>query len=538
MRFSNTCKIHNNAPFVSRRRFLRTAPFAALGAATLAGHAQANVSESAELELLDVHHLDICRFGAVGDGQTDDTEAIRKTVVQAKKQRIGTVFLPAGVYMISGTIRLPSNLTLQGQGPGLTTIKAVEDTLFDKFKPNPRTQDIRQRRTMITTEAVSTVREQITRHINIRDITLDWNNCPTERYGHSVILADSCDHVLIDNVYLINCLPSDHPRNIDDMSGSAFRCEGIMFSNARHGMMNRCSLTDSGYRPLSVSYNSKQIYYANGIIIAKNPVWRHVFCENHGDAMPRDHTFERSQIIFLNSTFILEGGTGQDGICSHTGITHVENCDFYIKGGTSRFSAFLRAFDGSRDCQYINNRFHSVAPIDDHFFKLFTTSRSGQREGPNENITFQGNIVRIDIAPRADGKTDSTQGFLVDLPDQATDVNVRIAENHAKLTFHGRVPGELITINNATGVVVANNTLDVRVNDENTLDQLPSVLTLHDCNAIHVANNVLTGNYRQGITIDDSERLIITGNDFSDATEEAITGLDPECRIIANNNLM
>ncbi len=537
MKFSKTRENQNDTPSASRRRFLRTAPFAAVGAATLTGHAQANVAKSAEVELPEAHHLDVRRFGAVGNGKTDDTGAIRNAVAQAKDQRIATVFLPAGVYMVSGTILLPSNLTLQGQGPGLTTIKAVEDTLFDMFKPDPRTQDIRQRRTMLTTGAVSTVREQITRHMSVRDMTLDWNNCPTERYGHSVILADSCDHVFIENVHLINCLPSDHPRNIDDMSGSAFRCEGIMFSNARHGMMNRCSLTDSGYRPLSVSYNSKQIYFVNGIITASNPVWRHVFCENHGDAMPRDHTFERSQIIFLNTTFILEGGTGQDGICSHTGTTHVENCDFYIKGGTSRLSAFLRPFDGSRDCQYINNRFHSIAPIDDHFFKLFTTSRSGQRDGPNENITFQGNIVRIDIAPRADGETDSTRGFLVDLPGQAIDINVRIADNHARLSFHGRVPGELITISNATGVVVANNTLDVRVDDENTLDRLPNGLTLHDCKSIHVANNVITGNYRQGITINDSERLIITGNDFSDASDEAITGLDPECGIISDNNL-
>jgi hypothetical protein len=70
---------------------------------------------------------------------------------------------------LSATLRLPSNCSLRGQGPGLTTLKAKADTLFEKFKPDPRTQDLRQRCTLITTESVSTVREQVTRHVTIGD---------------------------------------------------------------------------------------------------------------------------------------------------------------------------------------------------------------------------------------------------------------------------------------------------------------------------------------------------------------------------------
>ena len=50
-------------------------------------------------------------FGAKGDGQTSDTEAINKTIETAAKTGGGTVFFPAGTYL-SFSIHLASNITL------------------------------------------------------------------------------------------------------------------------------------------------------------------------------------------------------------------------------------------------------------------------------------------------------------------------------------------------------------------------------------------------------------------------------------------
>ena len=59
--------------------------------------------------------------GAVGDGVADDTAAIRACVSNAPT---GTAaFLPAGTYMITGSIAIPSNKTLRGAGPYDTQIR-------------------------------------------------------------------------------------------------------------------------------------------------------------------------------------------------------------------------------------------------------------------------------------------------------------------------------------------------------------------------------------------------------------------------------
>jgi len=56
--------------------------------------------------------LNVCDFGAVGDGQNDCTEAFRKALEAAAGRR-GTVFVPDGVF-VTGTVRLPPHTGLVG----------------------------------------------------------------------------------------------------------------------------------------------------------------------------------------------------------------------------------------------------------------------------------------------------------------------------------------------------------------------------------------------------------------------------------------
>lgn len=60
-------------------------------------------------------------FGAVGDGVADDSVAIGKAIAFASIGG-GTVLFNAGTYIISSTIVVPGTVTLQGTGPGGTTI--------------------------------------------------------------------------------------------------------------------------------------------------------------------------------------------------------------------------------------------------------------------------------------------------------------------------------------------------------------------------------------------------------------------------------
>ncbi|MDB6123887.1 MAG: Pectate lyase superfamily protein [Pedosphaera sp.] len=64
--------------------------------------------------------LSVMDFGAAGTGETDDTDALRKCIVAAKKQG-KTVWVPAGVYKLTGDILPPSDVTIQGAGMWHTT---------------------------------------------------------------------------------------------------------------------------------------------------------------------------------------------------------------------------------------------------------------------------------------------------------------------------------------------------------------------------------------------------------------------------------
>ncbi|EEF60604.1 glycosyl hydrolase family 28-related protein [Pedosphaera parvula] len=64
--------------------------------------------------------LSIMDFGAAGTGESDDTEALRKCIAAAKKQA-KTVWVPAGVYKLTGDIVPSSDMTIQGAGMWHTT---------------------------------------------------------------------------------------------------------------------------------------------------------------------------------------------------------------------------------------------------------------------------------------------------------------------------------------------------------------------------------------------------------------------------------
>jgi hypothetical protein len=69
-------------------------------------------------------------FGAVGDGQTDCTDAINRALYQLYCREVNpqirrSLFFPAGVYVVSGTINIPTYATLYGEGSNNSIISLV-----------------------------------------------------------------------------------------------------------------------------------------------------------------------------------------------------------------------------------------------------------------------------------------------------------------------------------------------------------------------------------------------------------------------------
>lgn len=73
--------------------------------------------------------VSVKKYGAVGDGETDDTEALRKAV-QAEK----ILYFPQGIYRVTDTIVLPEGVSLYGFHPATTQIILIDDTpAFEGF---------------------------------------------------------------------------------------------------------------------------------------------------------------------------------------------------------------------------------------------------------------------------------------------------------------------------------------------------------------------------------------------------------------------
>ncbi|HDR6300245.1 TPA: hypothetical protein QCU59_004034 [Bacillus cereus] len=60
--------------------------------------------------------VDIKRFGAVGDGSFDDSEAFRKAIDHINIKNGGTIKFPNGNFNLTGDFQLNENITLQGNG--------------------------------------------------------------------------------------------------------------------------------------------------------------------------------------------------------------------------------------------------------------------------------------------------------------------------------------------------------------------------------------------------------------------------------------
>ncbi len=74
--------------------------------------------------------LSVMDFGAGGRGESDDTDALRRCVAAAQKQG-GIVWVPAGDYLLTGDIVVPTGVTIQGAGLWHTTFLGDEKLYAD-----------------------------------------------------------------------------------------------------------------------------------------------------------------------------------------------------------------------------------------------------------------------------------------------------------------------------------------------------------------------------------------------------------------------
>ncbi|HEX5591386.1 MAG TPA: glycosyl hydrolase family 28-related protein [Candidatus Limnocylindrales bacterium] len=72
------------------------------------------------------HLVDARGYGAVGDGEANDTAAIQAAIGAAAADGGGLVYLEPGTYLVS-QLKLAANVALHGAGTGRTTVRAIGD---------------------------------------------------------------------------------------------------------------------------------------------------------------------------------------------------------------------------------------------------------------------------------------------------------------------------------------------------------------------------------------------------------------------------
>src|SRR3990167_761580 len=136
--------------------------------------------------------VSIKRFGAKGDGSSDDREAIQNTLDYASSHGIAKVLFPGGKYIIDSMLVPPSNVHWQGAGSDSTMIQI--STTFD-------TNDVRGHM-MIVKDGGSNV------NVSFDGITFDGNksyySAPPNR-DYNLILLQDWDGISVTNCVFQNC---------------------------------------------------------------------------------------------------------------------------------------------------------------------------------------------------------------------------------------------------------------------------------------------------------------------------------------------
>jgi hypothetical protein len=132
-------------------------------------------------------------FGAVGDGQTDDTIAIRSAFAYIASRNGGTVSFPEGDYKVTSTIALPSGVIIQGTS-------AIQTNAPTSTIPRKNPTRIKLSGTNRALFRIGECSTQIT----MRDIEL-YSESTSQTYGVEAVGAyDSAGGIIFERVVFNN----------------------------------------------------------------------------------------------------------------------------------------------------------------------------------------------------------------------------------------------------------------------------------------------------------------------------------------------
>ena len=145
--------------------------------------------------------INVCQYGVVGDGVTNNTQKIKEVIETAEKAGGGTIYFPPGKY-VTGTVELKSNMTLYIDS-GAVIVGSADPADYP----------------MITKETLKGYNREghsgLIKAINAENVTVtgrgvidgqgfNWWANPKNEHRPRAVQFIMCSDVLIENVKIIN----------------------------------------------------------------------------------------------------------------------------------------------------------------------------------------------------------------------------------------------------------------------------------------------------------------------------------------------
>lgn len=214
-------------------------------------------------------------FGAVGDGVTDDTEAINRALYQlycreTNNQIRRSLFFPAGVYLVNQTILIPTYATLIGEGRDNSIIKmaAGDDSALRAYVA--RTSDSLQQ----TGSNIGSNGATPPQYITVNDLGFETADATID-----VFLIEDASNCSFTNVNFLGPLTTaDLVTDADNIAGLRFSssaslvCENISFDKCVFSGTTYGINTDEQIKGITVSGGAFNTLYQGVLLGTGSPV--------------------------------------------------------------------------------------------------------------------------------------------------------------------------------------------------------------------------------------------------------------------------
>jgi hypothetical protein len=254
-------------------------------------------------------------FGAVGDGQTDDTDAINRALyqlycVQNNTQIRRSLFFPAGNYIVSDTIKIPPYARLYGEGAessiinfavqnwaantayanGVLVYYVPNSTYYRSIAPVPATGIVISNALYWAAESlpsyvVRTADSLQQTGVNIatngatppKNIELSGMGIVTDQ-THDALLIENAQHCFFNNVDIIGPLTqADLTTDVDGTvaiswsSTSSLPCQQVNFDNCRFSGFTYAINTEQQINGAVISNSQLDTMYQGVILGGASP---------------------------------------------------------------------------------------------------------------------------------------------------------------------------------------------------------------------------------------------------------------------------